>query len=139
MRTTLTSKKQMGGFTLIEMMIVVAIIAIISAVAYPSYQESVRKTNRADAMDTILSTAHRLERCYTSFGSYNNAGCTVPATVTSTKGYYEIEVDTDASTYTLTAEPVAGTPQEKDTKCTSFVLTNTGKKTATGSASDKCW
>lgn len=130
-------KKNMRGFSLIELMIVVAIIAIISAIAYPSYQNSVRKTNRSDAMTTMLDTAQRLERCYTSFGSYNNASCTVPASVTSPKGYYTVTVATTAATYTLTGTPVSGTSQAQDSLCASFTLTNTGQKTSTGGGT--CW
>lgn len=130
-------KKQAQGFTLIELMIVVAIIAIIAAIGYPSYQDSVRKTNRADAMDTMLDTAQRLERCFTSFGSYNNASCTVPASINSTKAHYTVAVTTTASTYSLTATPVSA-QQLKDTKCTTFTLTNTGQKTSTP-AGNTCW
>ena len=131
-------KKQAQGFTLIELMIVVAIVAIISAIAYPSYQDSVRKANRSDAMDAMLDTAQRLERCYTAFGSYNNGGCSVPASVTSTKGYYTVAVTTAAATYSLTGTPVAGKPQAQDAQCTSFTLTNTGQKTSTGTSAT-CW
>ncbi len=130
-------KRHAQGFTLIELMIVVAIIAIISAIAYPSYQNSVLKTNRSDAMTTMLDTAQRLERCYTSFGAYNNTGCTVPASVTSPKGYYTVAVATTEATYTLTGTPVSGKPQAKDTQCASFTLTNTGLKTSTGGGT--CW
>lgn len=131
-------KKREQGFTLIELMIVVAVVAILSAIAYPSYQNSVRKTNRADAMSTLLDTAQRLERCYTSFGSYNNASCTVPASINSPHAHYTIAVTTPtASTYSLTATPVSAM-QLQDTPCTSFTLTNTGQKTSTPVGST-CW
>ncbi len=132
-------KQQMRGFSLIELMIVVAIVAIISAIAYPSYERYVRKTKRADAMNTLLETAQRLERCYTSFGSYNNASCSVVSgsSITSEKGNYTIVPTSAASTYSLTATPVAGTTQALDTECATFTLTNTGQKTSTGGGS--CW
>ena len=130
------------GFTLVELMIVVAIIAIISAVAYPSYQDSVRKANRADAMDTMLDTAQRMERCYTSYGVYDNAtNCPVltgTLPIESPHKHYEISVATTASTYTLTATPITA-QQLADTQCTTFVLDQTGKKTATGTTPTLCW
>lgn len=135
--------KQMkaNGFSLVELMIVVAIVAIISAIAYPAYQDNTRKANRAEALDTLLDTAQRLERCYTSFGSYNNASCPIAngASIATSRGYYDIAVTTTAATYSLTATPVAGTVQASDTKCASFTITNTGQKTATGTDSTRCW
>lgn len=128
------------GFTLIELMIVVAIITIISTVAYPSYQASVRKANRSDAMDTMLTTAQRLERCYTSYGSYSNTSCPVQtgAAITTAKAHYTVAVTVPtASTYSLTATPVSA-QQLKDTQCATFVLDNTGKKTSTP-AGNTCW
>ena len=132
--------KKTQGFSLIELMIVIAIIAVISAIAYPSYQESVRKANRADAMETILDTAQRLERCYTSYGSYDNASCPIAngATVTSIHEHYEVDVTSAPATYSLTATPVSDS-QLADEKCTTFVLDQTGRKTATGTDSDRCW
>ena len=64
----LTLKKHSAGFTLIELMIVVAIIAIIAAVAFPSYQEHVRKTRRADAQTALLELSQFMERHYTANG-----------------------------------------------------------------------
>lgn len=132
--------KNAKGFTLIELMIVVAIIAIITSIGYPSYQDSVRKGNRADGLATITETAQRLERCYTSYGSYNNANCPVQsgATINSARAHYKVDVTSASSTYTLVATPVSG-QQLKDTKCTTFTVDNTGKKTATGSDYLHCW
>ncbi len=132
--------KRAQGFTLIELMIVVAIIAIISAIAYPSYQDSVRKATRSDGLDTIADTAGRLERCYTTYGSYNNPSCTGVlngATIASQRLHYNIVIASTPSTYTLTATAVSAT-QLKDTNCQQFVLTNTGMKTSLP-AGNTCW
>jgi type IV pilus assembly protein PilE len=130
-------KNKMQGFTLIELMIVVAIVAILAALAYPSYQESVRKSNRADGMATALDVAQQMERCYTTYGAYDNDNC--PAdTVTSPEKHYEISVEATATTFTVTATPVSDI-QKKDAKCDELSITNTGKKSASGSLGDDCW
>lgn len=128
------------GFTLLEIMVVLAIIAVISALAYPSYQESARKTRRADGMASVLDVSQRLERCYTTYGAYDNAAC--PTSTESGKSeneHYEITVDTPTpSTFTVTATPISEA-QKADTKCEEFSIDNTGKKTATGTLGDDCW
>ncbi len=63
-----------AGFSLIELMIVVAIIAILAAVAFPSYQESVKKSRRSDAQTALLGFAQAMERHYTDNGFYCDAG-----------------------------------------------------------------
>ena len=137
-------KKMAQGFTLIDLMIVVAIIAIISAVAYPSYQDHVRKVNRADALNTLAETAQRLERCFTSYGSYTHANCPIKnaQVITSPKSHYVINVGIpSAAVYNLTA--VADSAQQKnDTNCQKIMLSQTGAKTAedaSGGASTHCW
>lgn len=143
MKTT----KMMKGFTLLELMIAVAVIGIISAIAYPSYTESVRKSNRADAKVQLNEVAQRLQRCYTTYNKYNHADCGVykqlsqgDAKILSTEGYYGITLTAiSATTYTLTATPVVGRVQAGDIKCTTLTLTNSGVRGATGSASDQCW
>ena len=87
------------GFTLIELMIVVAVVAILAAVAIPAYNQYVEQTRRADAHSTLLNAAQNLERCFTRNNSY--IGCSVPET--SADGFYAIGVTRDATTFTLTA------------------------------------
>ncbi len=140
-------QKVQAGFTLIELMIVVVVISLLSFIALPSYTETTRKTKRADGIAAMMEIAQALERCYTSYGKYNSAKCTAKvnnvvianaAKVLSVKKEYEITIVSTDSTYTLTGVPKTAS-QLKDLKCTSFILDNTGKKSATGTDSTKCW
>ena len=63
------------GFSLIELVIAVAIVGILAAIAYPTYQEQVRKGKRTDATSSLLELAQRLERCYTQNNAYDHADC----------------------------------------------------------------
>ena len=129
-----------------ELMIAVAIVGILAAIAYPSYQEQVRKGNRTDAKNTLLDIAQRLERCYTQYNAYNNNNCSLISSgnltaQSSTEQHYQITATTlTATSFTLQAAPVATSAQAHDTKCVNFTFTNTGVKGATGSQStDYCW
>lgn len=139
-------KNNIKGFTLIELMIVVAIIAIIAGIAYPSYMESVMRSNRADAKVEINDVAQRLQRCFTLYNDYTHSNCTVHGQltggnkITSDEGFYELSLTAvSATTYTLTASPVAGRTQAKDSKCKSFTMTHTGAQGATGDDTTQCW
>ena len=68
----LISNRKVKGFTLIELMIVVAIVAFLASIALPSYRNFVVRTNRAEAVSDLSELASWLERQYTIFGSYNN-------------------------------------------------------------------
>lgn len=144
--------KKQKAFTLVELMIVVAIIGILGAIAYPSYQAQVMKSGRADAKIELNDVAQRLQRCFTSASTYSPADgvCKVvddvksAAGITSKEGHYVVTVSNhQATTWTLTATAVAGTRQAKDTRCATFTLDQTGKRTATDSnsadATDECW
>ena len=137
--------KSQKGFTLIELMIVVAIIGIIAGIAYPSYMESVRKSNRADAKASLNDVAQRLQRCFTTYNAYNSTNCAVAeslkggATLDSGERLYTISATLAATTFTLTAAPVTGKSQAADTKCGSLTLTNTGVRNASGALGVECW
>ena len=120
------------GFTLIELMIVVAIIGILAAIAMPAYNDSVRKGKRADGKAHLTSLANTLERCYTQYGSYNDASCVIASPQDSESGYYATTVTRDASTFSLSAAGKNG--QENDTGCTPLTLDQTNAKGPAG-----CW
>jgi len=132
--------KDSAGFTLIELMVVVAIIGILTTIAYPSYQNSVRKTNRAEAKTELADAAQRFQRCYTATGKFNDASCTVytatsggSSLTTRGSGFYTIKLATapavSATTFMLVATAVK-TPQKEDTAngCNILSLDQNGNK-----------
>ncbi|MEW9573128.1 type IV pilin protein [Rhodanobacter sp. Si-c] len=132
----------MRGFSLIELMIVVAIIAILAGLAVSSYLRYAQQSRRSDAYAALSQDQGILERCYALTFSYANVssaanGCpSMPAT--SPSGYYTVALASTSSTYTITATPVTGGPQAGDTACPSFSVDNTGTKTPSPTTSS-CW
>lgn len=132
--------KTLKGFTLIEVMIVVAIIAILAAIAYPSYQDSVRKSRRADARAVLLEAAQFMERRYTENLTAGYAGVALPTALQAAPKdgnpkYYNVTLTNLAqNTFTLNAAPTVSDP------CGTLTLTNAGVKgQATGKTVDECW
>lgn len=128
------------GFTLIELMIVVAIVGILAAIAYPNYTEYVKRSQRSAIASLLSEQTQALERYYSQRRQYNDVD-NFPLTLSLGNDYYTIAADRAAQTYTLTATPI-GTTMMKGDKCGNFVITNTGARTnpgATGATTRDCW
>ncbi len=137
-------QKAQRGFTLIEVMIVVAIVGILSAIAYPSYAEYIRRGHRADARAGLLQAQQYLERASTATGIYPTA---LPANLTwaadTTKRYtIGFQAGNTNAAFTLVATRKAGGPQATD-RCGDFTITNTGVRSAvnytSGTSVTECW
>lgn len=125
------------GFTLIEVMVVVAIIGILAAVAYPAYTEYVKKTRRAEVSLVLLENAHMLERHYTRTGSYAEGTVNGLVTQSPAEGdaVFTVEVTLNAEDYLLEATAVAGGLMAGDA-CATYTLNQLGQRTPTDA---KCW
>lgn len=141
---------RMSGMTLIELMIVVAIVGILAAIAYPSYRQQVLKSGRTEAHRTLMDVAQRLEKCYTQFGVYNTTTVGNCATLVGTLAgagirseesrYIVMTTAITGTTYTLTATPQGG--QRDDTKCMNFTLGQDNVRGVSGTDKDtpaNCW
>lgn len=129
-----------SGFTLVELMVVVAIIGILSAVAVNFYGNYIIEANRTDARIALSRISTSLEKCKSLYGNYDSGNCNVALPMDSDDGFYSIAATAiDGSSFTLTATPVAGQPQANDADCTSLTLTNTGIEGGAGADPTECW
>ncbi len=140
--------KKQSGVSLLELMIVVAIIGILSAFAFPAYQQQVRDTRRAECSGSLTALGNAMERFFTVNSTYlgaadSGANTGAPAVFTTTcpsdggDATYNMTIQAaTGSTYTLQATPIG--PQADD-KCGSLTLSNTGRKDVTGQTSGVTW
>ncbi|MEZ0306933.1 MAG: type IV pilin protein [Ramlibacter sp.] len=142
-------KTKVAGFTLIELMITVAIVAILGAVAYPSYLKSVVRGKRAAAQSFMATVANKQEaailnaRTYFSIpsGAASEWTAVSVALPTEVQANYTVTVVASGSpSYTVTAVPT-GKQAVNDTRCGTLTLTHTGVKGKTGTAPavSDCW
>jgi type IV pilus assembly protein PilE len=157
---SLSSQRGALGFTLIELMIAILVVSILAAIAVPSYINQVRKSRRTEAKTALLDLAGREERYFNTNNVYSNVAAnlgyaaagatTVITSLTVGSGYYQVTIPaptagttTAPATYSITAVPVPGNDQAKDTSCASFMVTSAGAQTSQNSAgtdtTSTCW
>lgn len=125
--------KKNKGFTLVELMVVVAIMGILASVAYPKYTHYVIKAKRSDAKEALLIEEGRMEEFYQNNDTYIGAAV---ASADSPDGYYKIALSgTTLFGYLLTA---TRTPAD-DPECLTLTLDQLGQRKATGTLGDECW
>jgi type IV pilus assembly protein PilE len=155
-----TRRFRLAGFTLVELMVVIAIVTILFAVAVPSYMSYIRQSRRTEARTAVLDLAGREERFYSTNGAaYSLTAAQLGYTafgVPIGSGYYQLQVCVPANSnctaglgmpnppaapsYTVVATPVAGQTQVNDTQCTALAVDSTGQQWATGTGGTPyCW
>jgi len=135
-----------AGFTLIEILIVVAILGILVSIALPAYNASVLRSGRAEAKGELLQVAADQERFFSSFNTYIddatplNTPTVADRDRTTQNGLYVISVGPGGtgigSSFIATATPQGDQAADE---CTTLTLSNTGLRGATGATADECW
>lgn len=134
------------GFTLIEVLITVAIIGILAAIAVPSYSIYITKANRTDAMTFLSEVAGEQQRYFSENNQYaekmSELGYGTANSAASPEAHYSVSISNPNGAgkgYLLTATPVNGGRQQGDDECKSFTISSTGVKGNTGGSHSDCW
>jgi len=147
MSKSLKSRKHASfGFTLIELMVTVAIVSILATIAVTSYSSQIKKSRRTEAKSALLDLAGREERLFSTTNTYSADEAFLGYATVSTpmtnmnfgNGYYQLTAVATATTYTLTANPVGA--QQGDAACGSFSVNQLGVQTVSGTSTvASCW
>lgn len=135
---TLWNSRSSPGFTLIELMVVAAVIGIIAAIAYPAYTDFVERSRRSEATEALQNLATLQEQYYNDNKAYTGSMGDLGMPTTTENDYYAVSitpgaaVDGTVQTYTLSAN--AQGPQASDTECATIQLNSSGNKTPA-----ECW
>jgi len=141
------------GFTLVELMIALAVMVILAAIAWPSLQEAVLRSRRADGMSALANIMQAQERWRANHPAYQGVIASLPgARTTSADGHYDlsvaVETETERSAYTARATARSGSPQSNDGRCKVLLVEIDGGRItyssidsggAANSAPDPCW
>jgi type IV pilus assembly protein PilE len=136
-----TFMKKNSGFTLVELLVALAIIGIFASIAYPAYESYITKIRRTEAQVALMDLAARMEHFY-SENQHSYSGADLGALgvkATTPKGYYRLSLSNlSSTTYTLEAKPIG--VQAGDTICKTLTLNQLGQKGKTGSGTvEECW
>ncbi len=129
------------GFTLIELMITVAVVGILAAIAYPSYQEYILRSRRVEAQSLLGEAAARQERWRAQNGSYTTtvSNLKLPYANQSEHGYYTLSISQVAGDGGYTLKATRAASQTADTRCGDFTLDALGVKGVSAGTVDNCW
>lgn len=136
-------QNQQTGFTLIELMVVIAIIGILAGIAVPSYSNYMLEARRTDAHIDLRAAAQEMERCRTKTFAYDDTDCAFTSR-DSNDGHYTIDLatGTTATAFMFTATAKTGGAQIKDTDCRTMTINQTGvtaSKDKDGNVTTDCW
>ncbi|WP_113720934.1 type IVa pilus pseudopilin TppA [Aeromonas salmonicida] len=128
------------GFSLVELMIVVAIVAILGTIAYPSYQQYLLTSHRVDAKKMLLDAANRQETYFMDFNQYTSSAADLNLSENSDAGHYRLVLSAAGNTFRLSA--TASGAQGADSDCVVFSIDQNGTRSAldsSDSTNNDCW